>query len=203
MTESVNTVLYNGSSVDYDKVDKAKLNLHDDGYLGKGFYLTKDTWYATSYGPYVKQFKVKLDKGFNFNDIEDSTKYELAEYIANRNYSSLSDKITFAYYMERKSDDDTLKYAASQIKRNKFSKDDFQYILTYILDNPEFVFYGALHDFSDDVTSFMKDRGYEGAFITHRGTKYYELIIYDVDNIDRYVEFVEQEGDEEDGDSVL
>lgn len=191
MIEPVNTVLYNGSSVDYDKVNIAKLNLHDDGYLGKGFYLTKDEWYATSYGQYVKKFKVKLDTAFNFNDIEDSTKYELAEYIVNKNYDSLNDKITFAYYMERKSNDDTLKYAANQIKRGKFGKEDFQYIISYILDNPEFVFYGALHDFSDDITSFMKSRGYEAAFITHRGVKYYELIIYDISNLDNYVEFVE------------
>lgn len=204
MEESVNdVVLYNGSPVDYDKVDPAKLNIHDDGYLGKGFYLTKDEWYATSYGPYLKQFRVNLDIVFNFNDIEDSTKYELAKYIVDNNYDRLSEKITFPYYMERKSDDDTLKYAANQIKRGRFGKDDFEYIISYILDNPEHVFYGALHDFSDDVTAFMMARGYQGAFVSHRGVKYYELIIYDVDNLDRYIEFVEQKGDEDDADSVL
>lgn len=178
-------ILYNGSDEDFKKVDFSKINLHDDGYLGKGFYLTADPYTASEYGKYLKEFYVNITNPFCFNNISDNEVDELSSIIVNEygNKILAGDTYNFLYWVRKKSQNDDIIYLYTRIKNRKATRDDLKFILELILKEPSYIIDGALMDFSDIITPFIKSKGYDGAYINSNNIKYYEVVVYSIDQI--------------------
>lgn len=178
-------ILYNGTDTDYDKVDFNKVNLHDDGYLGRGFYLSSDPEYAKNYGDIIKEFIVNPKNPFCFNDIDYNMKRKLMNIILDNYLEKILDDNTptFVYYLERLSNDESCTYVAKKIHRGKATEEDIAYIILKILSSPNHIFKGALHDFSKGITKYLKMNGYDGAYINFEGKEAYEYVAFNENSL--------------------
>ena len=177
-SSKIKEILYNGTDEDFKELDFSKINVHDDGYLGKGFYLSADKEEAYSYGHILKEFYVNIKNPFNFSDISYNHIIELSQIIYEEYKEKFSKSNTFLYWLTKKSNNDILQYLGMRLKENKASKDDILYGLEIILQNSNYILDGALMDFSDVLTPFIQSKGYDGAFISYENIKYFEVIVY-------------------------
>lgn len=176
----IKDILYNGSEENYSEIDFSKINVHDDGYLGKGFYLSADKTEAQSYGRIVKEFYVNCLKPFCFNTISPSDISDLSHTLSNTNVKACRN---FIYWLTRLSDNESLKYLGSKIKEDNASQDDIIYGFEIILNNPQYVLDGALMDFSDGLTSWIKSKGFDSAYINNENIEYFEVVIYNKNQV--------------------
>lgn len=184
--------VYNGSSTKYDKLDFSKVNSYDDGYLGKGMYVTEDKEYARSYGTYIHSFFVNTRNPFNFSDMPARMKKEMCRGIS----ANYLDKVSngecpnFEYFVNTLSskyltEDEVnmLKYSLTMAKKGKLSHGDFYYSLLTIFNNPYCIFQGALMDFSNFLTPFLQRHGYDCAYIATNDCPHKEILVFDIDQL--------------------
>ncbi len=179
--------VYNGSSVPYNKIDFSKVNIMDDGYLGKGMYVTESIDEAKSYGDHIHSFFINTRKPFNFSDISARLKKELCRGIT----ANYLDKIkngdcpNFEYFINSLSSNylkeeevDTLKYSLMMAKKGKLTKEDLYYCLLIFFNNPYCIYKGVLMDFSDFLTPFLKRHEYDCAYISADGVQHMEILVF-------------------------
>ena len=62
-------ILYHGTENDFDKFDEAKIGSSsgNNGFLGKGFYFTKDLWRGQAYGNVIYAVYLRIENPFILN----------------------------------------------------------------------------------------------------------------------------------------
>lgn len=179
--------VYNGSNVPFDELDFSKVNAYDDGYLGKGMYVSESKEEAESYGEYLHSFFINTRNPFNFSDIPVRLKKELCRGIAVNYLDKIKsgDCPNFEYFINSLSSNylkegevDTLKYSLMMAKKGKLTKEDLYYCLLIFFNNPYCIYKGALMDFSDFLTPFLKRHGYDCAYISADGVQHMEILVF-------------------------
>ena len=184
--------VYNGSSTPYQELDFDRVNSYDDGYLGKGMYVTADIDYAKSYGQYIHSFYINTRNPFCFSDMPVRMKKELCRGISQEYLKPLLEGKcpNFEYFIttlapKYLSEDDviTLQYSLRKAKKGTLTQGDFYYSLITIFNNPYCIFQGALMDFSNLLTPFIKRHGYDCAYISTNDCKYKEILVFNKEQL--------------------